>query len=327
MIYIKKDLVSIIFPFYNVEDYIEEAIESILDQTYKNLEIVIVNDGSKDNSKNRIQKYLKKYNNIKYIEHENKGLAESRNVGLRNSSGEFIMFIDSDDFIDNKMVELMYQNIKKNKSNVCISGYYLYYEGNNVKTKAVLPNISGNVIRGNSNILNNILDDKLKCYSCMKLFKRDIINKVNFNFEKGKLYEDFLPTLKLLTQADIISIVNKPLYYYRQRSNSITQKKNIKVIADYVYTIENVFDYINESNFEVNKKSMDKFNIDTFSNLIRKYFRNSNKNPRLMLIEDGNKKYEVSLMKLLNNKNTVVNNKIICLLWKLRLDWLLKKVF
>lgn len=327
MINIKKDLISIIFPFYNVEDYIEEAIESILGQTYKNLEIIIINDGSKDKSKNKIEKYLKQNSNIKYIEHENKGLAESRNIGLHNSSGEFIMFIDSDDFVDNKMVEIMYNNIKSNKANVCVSGYYLYYEGDNQRTKSVLPNINGNIIIGNDNILNNILEDKLKCYSCMKLFKRELISRVNFKFEPGRLYEDFLPTLKLLTQSEIVSIVNKPLYYYRQRETSITQKKNIKVINDYVYTINNVFNYINESNLEGDNKSKDKFDIDIFANLIRKYFKNSDKDPRLMLINDGNKKYEMSLMTILNNNKVELNNKIICLLWKLKLDWILKKVF
>lgn len=323
MIKINKGLVTIIFPFYDVEKYIKKSLESVLNQTYNNLEIIIVNDGSKDNSKDIIKKYIENNIKIKYIEQENKGIAEARNIGLKNANGEYIMFVDSDDFIDVNAVEKMHSSLMEKKSNICICAYQLYYENNKNKTKIIKHNIEGNVLYGNEEIQNNILSGKIKCYTCMKLFKKTLLDKIDFKFEKGRLYEDFVPLFKLLTNGEKISFVNDSIYYYRQIETSITSKKSLKTINDYSYAVNQVLQYMKYRNISADEKSMMKFKIDVYANLIRKYIRNINKNPQKQFIMNDNN-IVVNLLDIIKNNEVLVKDKIICLLWKLKLNYILK---
>ena len=109
----KQELISIVVPIYNTDSYLEKCIKSIINQTYKNLEIILINDGSTDNSLNIINKYKKQDHRIRVINQSNKGLSECRNIGIKKSKGEFIAFIDSDDYVDLKYIEILYKNIKE----------------------------------------------------------------------------------------------------------------------------------------------------------------------------------------------------------------------
>ena len=122
----KKDLISIIVPAYNVEKYISKCIESLINQTYKNIEIIIINDGSRDNTENIIKKFKDK--RIKYYKNVNQGIGKTRNFGIDKSNGEFLMFIDSDDFLDIRACEILHNKIKEEKLDLVICDFYKIYD-------------------------------------------------------------------------------------------------------------------------------------------------------------------------------------------------------
>ena len=125
-----NELISVIVPIYNVEKYLERCLDSIIKQTYKNLDIILVDDGSIDNSTKICDEYVKKDSRIKVIHKENGGLSDARNVGIDNSDGKYICFIDSDDYIELDMIENLYDGIVKNNANICCCGKLLEYEKN-----------------------------------------------------------------------------------------------------------------------------------------------------------------------------------------------------
>lgn len=132
---IKNKLISIIVPIYNVENYLQECLESILKQTYKNFEVLLVDDGSTDNSANICKLYVEKDKRFKYFFKENGGLSSARNFGISNSKGEFLSFVDSDDIISNDFLETLYNNMINNEVKLSIVGYCNYY--NNGTTKNI----------------------------------------------------------------------------------------------------------------------------------------------------------------------------------------------
>ena len=121
--------ISIIVAVYNVEKYLKRSLDSILNQSYKNIEVIIVNDGSTDNSRNICEKYAELYSNIKVIHKENGGLSSARNIGIENATGEYIGFVDSDDYISSNMFEEMYNRIIESDSDIAISSFNYVKEG------------------------------------------------------------------------------------------------------------------------------------------------------------------------------------------------------
>ena len=221
-----EELISVIVPIYNVEKYLNKCIESIINQSYSNLEIILVDDGSEDSSGIMCDSYILKDKRIKVIHKENGGLSDARNVGLDKAKGEYIVFIDSDDWIDEKMIEILYNIIKKNNSDISICDYFLAYneEIQTQKEDIEIINLS------NIEALKTIYDKDLGV--CMivawnKLYKRNLF-KDDIRYPYGKIHEDEFTTYKLLYKAEKISYTNQKMYYYRQRENSITSSFNKK---------------------------------------------------------------------------------------------------
>ena len=221
-----EELISVIVPIYNVEKYLNKCIESIINQSYSNLEIILVDDGSKDSSGIMCDSYILKDKRIKVIHKENGGLSDARNVGLDKAKGEYIVFIDSDDWIDEKMIEILYNIVKKNNSDISICDYFLAYneEIQTQKEDIEVINLS------NIEALKKIYDKDLGV--CMivawnKLYKRNLF-KDDIRYPYGKIHEDEFTTYKLLYKAEKISYTNQKMYYYRQRENSITSSFNKK---------------------------------------------------------------------------------------------------
>ncbi len=221
-----NELISIVVPVYNVEKYLNKCIESIINQSYSNLEIILVDDGSKDSSGIMCDSYILKDKRIKVIHKENGGLSDARNVGIDKAKGEYIVFIDSDDWIDEKMIEILYNIIKKNNSDISICDYFLAYneEIQTQKEDIEIINLS------NIEALKKIYDKDLGV--CMivawnKLYKRNLF-KDDIRYPYGKIHEDEFTTYKLLYKAEKISYTKQKMYYYRQRENSITSSFNKK---------------------------------------------------------------------------------------------------
>ena len=222
--------VSVIVPVYNVEKYLKKCLDSIINQTYKDLEIIIVNDGSNDNSHKIINKYLKKDKRIKYFYKENGGLSSARNYGIEKSTGDFIAFIDSDDYINLNMIELMVNKMVLENSDVCICD--IIDESEDGTINSILKGVNFNDIT-----IENVLLSLPS--ACNKIFKKDILN---IEFPKDKYYEDLGTIQIILSNCSSISYLNKPLYHYIQRSGSIMhQKKYNKKLEDIFYILERLY--------------------------------------------------------------------------------------
>ena len=207
--------VSVIVPVYNVEKYIKKCLDSLVNQTLNGVEIIVVNDGSPDNSQKIIDEYTKKYKNVKSYIKENGGLSDARNYGIKKATGEYISFVDSDDYIRNDMLEIMYNYAIKEDLNVVVcDSINVYDNGSEILIKSN-NNYSDNDVR------NYIISPPM---ACTRLFKKTIFDKIQF--KKNIYYEDLEMTPKVVNITDKIGFVSEGLYYYVQRDGSI-MKQNV----------------------------------------------------------------------------------------------------
>ncbi len=232
------DKISIIVPVYNVEKYLDECIQSIRNQTFLNLEILLIDDGSTDNSRKICDDYAVKDNRIKVIHKENGGLSDARNVGLENASGDYIGFVDSDDYIDEDMYELLYDNIIDSKADVSMC-----------KARLVTDNrvVDDSFCEKNKEVYNT-KEEMLKALYlgkgasiavCLKLYKKHVFD--NIRFIKGKTSEDAFVSWPIINNTNRMVSQNITKYNYRQREDSITHKKKyndniLDVVEAYKYS-------------------------------------------------------------------------------------------
>lgn len=219
------ELISVIVPIYNVEKYLSKCIDSILNQTYKNIEVLLVNDGSTDNSEQICLEYAKKDNRIKYLKKKNGGLSDARNYGIEHANGEYLSFVDSDDYLDCTFLEKLYYSIINNNTEVAVCSYELINELDNKVINTI--NIPSHTEKTTGiEIMKGVLNFKFRQPFVVvwnKLYKKYIFK--NLRFEVGKLHEDEFMVHKLWYYTKNISLVNEPLYKYLRRENSITQSQ------------------------------------------------------------------------------------------------------
>ena len=211
-----KYKVSVIIPVYGVEKYIGKCLDSLVNQTLKDIEIIVVNDGTKDNSQKIIDKYAKKYKNIKALIKENGGQGSARNYGLEHAVGEYIGYVDGDDYVEYDMYEKLYNKAKENDLDVVICGNYNVSEDYKNKT------IDLEFTKFDDNFINALLGKKAVWN---KIYKRNIIGKTAFRSKVW--YEDFDFSIKVLTNAKKIDYVNEPLYDYLLRKGSTMNNSNV----------------------------------------------------------------------------------------------------
>ena len=206
--------VSVIVPVYNVYEYLGRCLDSLVNQTLKEIEIIVVNDGSPDNSQLIIDKYAKKYSNIKAYKKKNGGLSDARNYGLAKATGEYIAFIDSDDYVDVNMLEKMYNKAKKDDLDIVVCDSINVYEDSDAKIL-----IHSNLHYSDNVIYNYLLSPPM---ACIRIYKKALFDKVQF--KKGIYYEDLELTPGLVKYTSKIGFVEEGLYYYLQRSGSIMKQ-------------------------------------------------------------------------------------------------------
>lgn len=235
----KEDLISIIVPVYKVEKYLKRCLDSIINQTYTNLEIILVDDGSPDNSGKICDEYALKDNRITVIHKENGGVSSARNTGLNSSTGKWISFVDSDDWIDENYFSTMMRNINDDVD-VIICSYnrvvnekyeqirYFY------KTKSL----------NNYEYLNNVLNPQSGFGFChMKLYRKKVIHEINFN-ENLKVGEDALFNLKISSNIKKAIFIPDTLYNYRINSESVVKKFDIEYVQKYLKAMQYTKEYI-----------------------------------------------------------------------------------
>ncbi len=216
-----KELISVIVPIYNVEKYLRKCVDSLINQTYKNLEIILVDDGSPDNCPKICDEYAKQDSRIKVMHKENGGLSDARNAGMKVARGEYISFIDSDDWIKSEMIEDMYNRMIEDNSDLVSSGVlWVDEDGVEIRNATVSENCVLNTEQAIKELIN---DGKLKQHVWNKLYKTDLIK--NILFDKGKYHEDVFWSYKVIGESKRISIEKNSYYFYVQRSESIMGEK------------------------------------------------------------------------------------------------------
>lgn len=214
-----NDKISVIIPIYNTEKYLSRCIESIIKQTYDNIEIILVNDGSTDQSSKICKKYSRIDNRVVLIEQDNKGAAAARNTGLRHATGNYIGWVDSDDYIEPDMFEKMLDCIHKENADACIC--QLYYH---IKNKINI-NTNGADIRNKSWLTRNeymekLLPDKIKSYLPVHLIRRELYKDIQFM--DGNIVEDAEILPYIMEHSEKIAILPSPKYHYMVRPGSET---------------------------------------------------------------------------------------------------------
>ncbi len=232
--------VSVIVPVYNVEPYLDKCLNTLVNQTLKKIEIIIVNDGSKDNSEKIIEKYLKKYpEKIKYIKKANGGLSSARNEGLKYASGEYIGFVDSDDYVSLNTFNLMYKKAKEKNFDLVVCNLNYVYES---KTKMVSAGLDKD-LENEDEVKKNIVFLYPAVWN--KLYKKEILDSLKF--KEGIWYEDVEFNFRVYPRVKSIGYVDKPLIQYVQRESSISKTID-KRLFNYIDNFNGLIRYYQDNN-------------------------------------------------------------------------------
>lgn len=242
--------ISIIIPVYNGEKYIEKCLESIKNQTIKDYEVLIINDGSKDNTKKLVEKYLND-KRFKLFNRTNHGIGASRNFGLDESSGEYICFIDSDDYVDKEYLEKLYNKISKENLDIVVCNYIELNEELNIEKKIKIKAFNNTTIDKNPELLLNINKSPWN-----KIYRKSILK--NIKFPTDLKYEDTEFLCKVLYNSKI-GYVDEYLNYYVIHTNSETTTMD-KRVFDILYIIDNIRKFYENSNDYI-KEYIDKMSL------------------------------------------------------------------
>ena len=228
--------VSIIVPFYNVEKYIERCLESLVNQTLEDIEILLVNDGSEDKSEEIAKKFIETYpDKIMYLKKENGGLSDARNYAIPKARGEYIAFLDSDDYVEMDMYEEIYNKAKKENLDYVECNFLWEYPNKILESKGKQYN----------NKKEMFIYARVVAWN--KLIKRELIQENKIEFPKGYRYEDVEFFYKLLPHIKNYGIVEKPFIHYVQRENSISNVQNART-KEIIDVLNHVIDYYKANN-------------------------------------------------------------------------------
>ena len=328
--------ISVIIPVYNVEEYLNECMDSILNQSINDIEVICVNDGSTDSSLDILKQYSDKEDRIKIINQENRGLGAARNAGLKNSKGKYIYFIDSDDYIEQDTLEKLYCSAISNSSDIVLFKFQNVDDAHNVQRRGVefkIDRIFGDIDYSNfsftyMDVKKHVLNTAFS--ACLKLYKKEFIDSIDFTFPEGLSFEDVPVHARVMLEAERISFVNENLYNYRYNPKSITTSsaknfdifKVIDMVEDYLlekgyfdefenefvlFKVSQTLTYLNreksETFFKKTKEEFEKITIND-DNLLSKSKINS-----FNLILNSNNYFEY-IDKLNQKTNTTNNGKV-----------------
>ena len=218
---LKQPLISVVVPVFNVEKYLKKNLDSIISQTYKNLQIILVNDGSTDNSAAICAKYLKKDSRIELIEQENAGLSAARNAGIEKAKGEYLAFVDSDDSIDADYFEYLYKLIAENDADMSICGIRESFE--NGKERILSEGYNDKNLSQADCLKHMLLEQGYNCSAYAKLYKRELWNDIEYPYAKH--YEDLGTTYEYVLRSHKIAYGAEAKYEYFIRKGSISHSK------------------------------------------------------------------------------------------------------
>lgn len=236
----EKDKVSIIVPVYNVEKYVEKCLDSLISQSYKNIEIILINDGSKDNSGKICDMYKRKDSRIEVFHKENAGVSEARNLGIQKATGEYLCFVDADDFVMNDYIEYMHQLIAKDSSDIAICAKMFSNFNEKQTSDVVIEYLDG------ENSVIRILNYRMPIGVYSRIFKKDLIDNNGIRFLKDIFMgEGFNFNVACFQKAKKVIISNYKVYYYRRdNATSATSNFSIKKCENSLYAMKVMNDNI-----------------------------------------------------------------------------------
>lgn len=307
--------ISVIIPVYNGEKYIRKCLDSVINQTKKEIEIVVVNDGSTDNTESIIKEYKDK--RIKYFKNTNHGIGYSRNFGVSKSSGKYIMFLDSDDYIDKDECKLLYEKCLEDDLDISICDFYKVY--NNDLIEVNLGDFKSSSLKDNPDIITEFLNP------WGKLYNKKILTDNKIKFVENLKYEDAPFVIETFCNAKKIGKVNKPLHYYVIHGNSETTVRDEKCF-DILKIVDKIRKYTKDK--EYLKDKIDKLTVRILTNYTIQQRMQKNKKIGMKFIDEAfsylkkevpdyknNKYYENRGMKKIIEKNKLLT-KIYCRLYK-----------
>ena len=231
---------SVIVPCYNTKEYLPTCIESIIANKVKDMEVILVNDGSKDDTLDVIKEYAKSNPKIiKYIDKKNGGLSDARNAGIEKATGEYVAFIDSDDYIDSNMLEEMVKKAISGNYDIVTCDVKMIYDDHEIYV-----NLGYSKDLLNKEEIKNVMYNFYPA-ACNKIYKRELLDRIKF--KKGILYEDVEFIYRLLPNVNTIGVVSGVYYNYLQRENSITYTYNER-LYDLVNNFDGIFEYYENNN-------------------------------------------------------------------------------
>lgn len=239
--------ISVIIPVYNVEKYLRKTLSSVAKQTMKNFEVIMIDDGSTDSSLEIANEFCEKYDNFRLINLENGGVSKARNAGIDASKGEYIAFIDSDDFVSQDFLELLYKSAKSSDADVVCCNYLFYFSPSG-KIFPEIFNVRSGIYSGKK-LLNTLIKDfRMHYYVWNKLWKRTLFTENNIRFPE-MFFEDIVLSSQLFYYADKVVVINKSLYYYVRHRGSMMTCIGADKFNDYIKSIgcmRNFFEYNND---------------------------------------------------------------------------------
>ena len=283
--------ISVIVPVYNTEKYLEKCLDSLVNQTMNNIEIIVVNDGSIDHSEDIIKKYEEKYKNmIKYYKKENGGLSSARNYGISKAKGKYITFVDSDDYLDINLFSKLEKYIQKDIDLIKYKTIKIYENKKQEKFEGPVFEQKNGQEAFDELYSKDVLLEPAWLY----LYKREFWNKNNFKYKVNTYHEDFGLTPLIIVKSESVVSTNIYGYYYMQRQNSIVTDttKNIKKAYDLLIHYDNMIKKINE--LKINEKTKENIKI-YYTNAILLNINNLNKK------DYKNYKKEIKKRKMIKN--------------------------
>ncbi|MCR5376635.1 MAG: glycosyltransferase [Lachnospiraceae bacterium] len=280
----EKTKVSVIVPVYNVKPFLEEALNSVVNQTYQEMEIILVDDGSTDGSSEICDEYAKRDNRIRLIRQSNQGLSAARNAGLNIMTGEFVAFLDSDDAYHPMFVELMAQAMKGREADVVLCKRTLHHTDGVMKHKergAIDPTITAGLY-GRRSTLRFLAEGAINAGVWNKMYRQEIWN--NIRFPVGHVYEDTDTTFRVLDACRRMFVIDQPLYMYRKRKGSITGTPSKDNICDWIRSREHFIAFVEKNTpdifLEAHKREVQKAQFNGMVSMYGRFSGNKQENSR-----------------------------------------------
>jgi len=327
-------MITVIIAMYNMGDYISACLDSIYLQPFQDFEIILVDDGSTDNSLSIAEGYQRRLGKMKLIRQENQGQAAARNLALSHVTGDFIAYVDADDYLAPNALERMLARILETKSDMIITGYRRVFEAgmSGVDQIFEVPGRTDKVYSG-TEVAEMVLCERVQGFLVNKLFRSELLKKIDFHQEEGKYIEDLFPIFNAIVNSSRIAFLEGYTYNYRQRAGSSSNERSERLMRDYDDAATKVLKKA-QSLSGISSKALEMFKVISFLSLIN-YYTQSHMGEGIKIYRNFAKQpvhfTKPSLPKVLKLHDLSKKRKISLILWDLKIYhlamkyWLAKK--